>query len=315
MKVLFVSSGNSVFGISPITLNQGNSLIRCGVSVTYFPISGKGMLNYLKNIIPLKKHLSVNYYDIIHAHYSKAAIVASFAGSKPLVVSLMGSDLKTAFLYKIAIVILNKISWNHTIVKSDKMRKSLIKANVSIIPNGVDTDAFHSLDKIDCQNKLGWNLKKKHILFAAKPSRPEKNYNLAQQACELLTSEDIELHSLIDVQPLQIPIWMNAADIILLTSLWEGSPNVIKEAMACNRPIVATDVGDIKWLFGDKQGHYLTEFSPEDVAEKIDLALNFSANHSKTNGREQIFKLGLDSVTIAHILMEVYHKCIKQKLV
>jgi teichuronic acid biosynthesis glycosyltransferase TuaC len=65
---------------------------------------------------------------------------------------------------------------------------------------------------------------------------------------------------------------LNAADLLLLTSLTEGSPQVIKEAMACNCPIVATDVGDIREIIGYTDGCYITTFKPSDVAVKIQAA-------------------------------------------
>ncbi len=93
MKVLFVSSGNSEIGISPIIKNQGESLKQNGIDLYYFTIKGKGINGYLKNIPILKKYLKYHNYDIIHAHYSLLAIVATLSGAKPLVVSLMGSDI------------------------------------------------------------------------------------------------------------------------------------------------------------------------------------------------------------------------------
>ena len=79
----------------------------------------------------------------------------------------------------------------------------------------------------------------------------------------------------------EIPVWYNAADVIILSSLWEGSPNVIKEAMACNRPIVTTDVGDIRWLLGNINGHYIASFTPEDFSKKIKQSINFSEKYKK----------------------------------
>jgi len=103
LKVLFVSSGNSENGISPIVKKQGESLINSGVDVGYFSIIGKGLKGYLKNVIPLKKHIRQHPYDLIHAHYSFSAFTATLAGCKPLVVSLMGSDSRPDFISKAAI--------------------------------------------------------------------------------------------------------------------------------------------------------------------------------------------------------------------
>lgn len=102
---------------------------------------------------------------------------------------------------------------------------------------------------------------------------------------------------------------MNAADVLLLTSRYEGSPNVIKEAMACNCPIVATDVGDIRWIIGDTEGCYLTSFDPGDVASKLQLALKFGR---RTRGRERLIELGLDSVSVAKRIVQLYQDVIEK---
>jgi glycosyltransferase involved in cell wall biosynthesis len=312
MKVLFVSSGNSAFGISPITKNQGKSLNNCGSEIFYFPIIGKGLINYTKNIFLLKKHLSFNKYDIIHAHYSLTAFVAALAHAKPLVVSLMGSDVKNDYISKLFIKLFHKLFWEYTIVKSARMYNRLGLTNISVIPNGVNTEAFNSMDKRACQRQLGWDYYKKHILFAANPSRTEKNYALAKQAFSILNKGNIELHSLIDVSPEQMPLWMNSADVVLLVSLWEGSPNVIKEAMACNRPIVSTDVGDLRWLLDGTPGCYIVSFDPEDVAVKLKIALEFSKKKGQTKGRDKLIELGLDSETIAKRIISAYESVLRK---
>ena len=101
---------------------------------------------------------------------------------------------------------------------------------------------------------------------------------------------------------------MNASDIVVLTSLREGSPNVIKEAMACNCPVVATDVGDIAWLFGNEPGHFLSGFDPQDVATKLNMALEFSEEYGRTSGRNRIIELGLDSESVARRIVGVYEE-------
>src|SRR4030042_595614 len=100
--------------------------------------------------------------------------------------------------------------------------------------------------------------------------------------------------------------YLNAADVLVLTSFKEGSPNVIKEAMACNCPIVSTDVGDVRELIENLKGCFITSFDPTDVANKIILALDFRDKYRYTTGRDRILSMGLDSKSIAEKMAKVY---------
>ena len=309
MKVLFVSSGNAKDGISPIVLNQGKSLINQGINIEFFTIKGKGFWSYFRHIIILRKYLKTNKFDIIHSHYSFTSYVAALAGASPLVVSLMGSDLKSNGCAKLMTLFFYKFFWSQTIVKSMEMYRCLDFKKTLLIPNGVNLGRFNSYDKKNCQVKLGWDNEKRHILFAADPGRAEKNYSLAQMSIELLQSDyEIVVHILKDVPIEDIPIYINAADVLILSSIYEGSPNVIKEAMASNCPIVTTNVGDVKWVLGNTDGCYISSFDPINYSEKIKSALEFSEKYGRTKGRDRIIELGLNSVTIAKKIIDVYQK-------
>jgi glycosyltransferase involved in cell wall biosynthesis len=111
----------------------------------------------------------------------------------------------------------------------------------------------------------------------------------------------------------QVNLYLNAADCLLLYSSSEGSPQLIKEAMACNCPVVSTDVGDVKWVIGETNGCYITSFETGDVAGKLIDALEFTRSLGRTNGRNRITALGLDSRSVALKLMEVYSKLSHKK--
>ncbi len=311
MKVLFVSSGNSG-DIGVVVKKQAESLINQSIDIDFYLIKGKGISGYLKNIKAIRKIYKTNHYNIIHAHYSLSAFAATLTGAKPLVVSLMGSDGQKSGWQKWLIKKYSAKRWKTTIAKSpDLVKKTGIK-QFKIIPNGVDLDSFYPASKQEAKQKLGLETNIRYLFFAANPKRYEKNFVLAQTAFESLNLKNSELLSMTDIPHNEVFLWMNAADVILLTSLWEGSPNVIKEAMACNCPVVATDVGDIKLMFGNEPGHFLTDFNPENVAKKIQKALEFSEKHSKTNGRKRIVELGLDSETIAGRIVNIYKEVIKK---
>jgi glycosyltransferase involved in cell wall biosynthesis len=183
-----------------------------------------------------------------------------------------------------------------------------------ILPNGVDTILFRPVEKKVALERIGWETYKKHVFFPAHPARYVKNFQLLQKAFEAIDSlTPIELHTLENTPHQEVPFYMNASDVVILTSLWEGSPNVIKEAMACSRPVISTDVGDVRWLFGQEPGHFLTSFDPEEIAAAIKVALNFSDKFGRTNGRERIIELGLDSESVAKQIVALYESVLERR--
>lgn len=310
MKVLFVCSGNKDGKPGTVVLNQALSIEHEKLSVDFFLIKGTGIIGYIKNIFPLAKHIKLTKPQIIHAHYSLSAITATlslfFSPKTPLVVSLMGSDTRLGMGIGLMVKLCHHSFWQTTILKSESMKANSKLRKVKVIPNGVDLKKIENIEK----KLTSTTIEQPRILFAADPLRESKNYGLAESATKLIGKN---LRVVYNKSHTKILEELLNTDIVLLTSLWEGSPNIVKEAMACNRPVVATNVGDIEWLFGNEPGHFLTSFDPQDVAEKIQLALEFSRIHKNTCGRKQIVELGLDSENVANQLIEVYKNALKNK--
>ncbi len=320
IKVLFVSSANSQYGIVPFIKSQGESLKNEKIDVDYFSINGKGIKNYLTSIIALRKYIiKEKKYNIIHAHYGLSALVAFFGKKKEkLVVSFMGDDLVGSndlngniTTYSKIQVFINKIFgkyfFHYSIVKSKEMLNVLDLTNSDVIPNGVDFDRFYEINKDKARGFLKEKLYIKQLLFCSDPDRPEKNFKLANKAMSYLSDKNVELKYIHGIDQENLVNYYNSADCLLLTSFHEGSPNVVKEAMACNIPIVSTNVGDVKAVIGKTKGCFITTFDPEDVADKIEKALNFG---KRTTGREDVKHL--ESSVVAKRIIDVYKNVIEK---
>ncbi|OQP51697.1 glycosyltransferase family 4 protein [Niastella populi] len=321
MKVLFVCSGNSKeFEIIPFIKEQGESLKMEGIDVDYFPVTGKGLMGYVTSGLRLRKTLKYKHYNLIHAHYTYSGWTALIgAGRKiPVVLSLMGTDANGEFKGKNKVTLSSRISWFLTwliqpfvqaiISKSNNIEESVYKKNKSyIIPNGVNMQKFQPLTLHKNGHSFAVNGKKK-ALFLGSKTKSGKNFPLAAAAVQQLNN--VELVCPYPVRHSDVPKYLNEADVLVFPSFMEGSPNVIKEAMACNCPIVSTDVGDVKWVFGETKGCYIASFDPKDFATKIKMAIDSQALNQRTNGRQRIIELGLDQETVAKRIKAVYQKAL-----
>lgn len=320
MKILFVSSGNSNSRISPIIKNQADSLEKQGIKIEHFLIKGKGITGYLKNIPFLKNKTKQNNYDLIHAHYVFAGILSFLSNIRiPLIVSYMGSDVygvinkkgKTKIKSLFHPILANILPFftKKIIIKSKNLKKYLLfKKKLIILPNGVDFEKFRPLNKESCRKKLNLPINKKIILFLGNPSDPRKNINLLKKAIKKTNQKNILLITPYPFQNKDLIYYLNSVDLLAFTSFKEGSPNVIKEAMACNCPIVSTNSGDIKQTIQNTEGCYMSPFNSNDFAKKIILALQFN---KKTKGKKDI--MHLESTIIAKKIIKIYSNIIKNQ--
>lgn len=316
MKVLFVSSGNNPTNrMAPFIESQGESLVKKGVDLDYYLLDGHGIKGYLRHVIPLRRHIRENNIDIIHAHYSLCALIAllTFTG-KSIVSSYMGSDAYGAIgadgkarpssYWMILTSLLLQPFLSYIVCKSESIKKYVFKRRSAIIPNGVDFDVFQPSKAKERDEDVF------KILFLGNPADERKNYPLLKDAVELLADDRIEILAPYPVPAQDIPAYYAQADMLALCSLQEGSPNVVKEAMACNLPIVATNAGDAWWLLGDIEGHYKAGFDPDDFAKGIKTIMQ---NRKPTRGRDRLTELGLNSRVIAGKLIRIYITLLKER--
>lgn len=319
MNVLFLYSGNNPMGISPIIQNQAESLEDMHLNINYFPVKERGIRGYLKSIQPLRRYVRKMNIDLIHAHYALSGWVGVLAFLRvPIIVSLMGSDVYGDFNRKgervlksylnILLTFLLQPMVDVVIVKSKNLAKYIYtKRKLYIIPNGVNLQKFKPMDRREAKRKLNLDPDKKYILFLGDPGNLRKNYPLVQESMELTNVSSILLTPY-PVENEDLIHYYNATSVLVLTSFSEGSPNVIKEAMACNCPIISTDVGDVREIIQKTDGCYITEYNAKTLAGLIDKVLE---DNRSTIGREHIGHLNSELVAVK--LRDIYLKLLENR--
>jgi len=321
MRVLIVCSGNSPneqqFNIKvhqAFIYEQVESLKLLNVEFDFFLVTGSGIIGYLKNYPSLLKKIKSFDPDFIHAHYGFSGLLACLQRKIKVITTYHGSDINPLSKVGHARVkhinifsfLALKLSYYNIFVSDELLQISAQKTNCSVIPCGVSLNIFFEQTKEESRKKMHLMPNKKYVLFASSFDVPVKNYPLSKNAIDLV--KDCELIEMKGFNRNEVALLMNACDVLMVTSRNESGPLVVKEAMACNCPIVSTDVGDVRHVIGDTEGCYIADFDPTDVAEKIKLALQFSKTRGRTNGRPRIIELGLDDENIATKIIKVYEK-------
>lgn len=308
MRVLYVCKyiPNLKDNLSTFNRELILELKEIGVQIDVFLIKGNGFLSYVKFFFLIKKKLHKCNYDIVHSVYVLTAFLSCFQSKVPAVSHFIGSDINIRWERFISKYFVIKRSRKTIFVSNGLYELAGKPQNGVVIPFGIDLKKFFPMDKDYCKGKLKLDLNKKYILFSSRFDRSEKNADLAIKAIEKLDTKNIILKELKNIPENEINLWYNASDVALMTSKNEGSPQFIKEAMACNRPIVSTDVGDVRFAFGETKGCFITSFDADVISGKIMEALEFSQEKGKTTGRQRVVDIGFDANQISKKVYELY---------
>ncbi len=333
MRVLEVSRYKNNFADHqlPFVTEQGEAIRAIGHEVEYFLVQG----NYIKAVSALKTKISEFKPDIVHAHFGLSAITAELQSIVPVVTTFHNGE--TLNWYVNFVASLFSLRAKHVIyVAQHIMDLCYFKAkNYSIIPCGVPIEQMIITEKSEARKKLGWDLKKKYILFGGAFTNKRKNYTLLRNAVQRMYSisqsgvyqwtkteegeqyGDVVCVEMKGLSRAECVLRMCAVDLFALPSHSEGSPQALKEAMAVNCPCIATDIADIKELFGNERGHWILrnpgktherwdedEKSLDEMVELLKEALAFK---ERTNGRNRIVNLGLTNELVAKRLVEIYN--------
>ena len=321
MKILVLASDKGGKFV-PFIEEQIVALQQAGVEIIRYGVTGKGITGYLRELPALRRFISAERPDLIHAHYGLCGLLANLQRRVPVVTTYHGSDINKPSILRFSKIAIRLSAYNIFVSKRNisialsphSLIASRLKKRCALLPCGVNIPQPWT----ELQNKLVGQLtlnqwvqsvlskEMKNILFAGAFDNAVKDAPLAKAAINELASEGVtvELIELKGYNRDQVNALMYNCDALLMTSKTEGSPQVIKEAMACGCPIVSVDVGDVAERTSGVEGCYIVPTrEPKDIAQAVLQAI---AYEGRTNGREKIIEMGLSNEQVAEQLIEIY---------
>ena len=332
MKILIV--GNNKPGhFAPFVEEQARALQLQGCDVVFLGVQGKGIWGYLRCLPALRRAIQQHQPNLIHAHYGLSGLLANLQRIVPVVTTYHGSDINVPSVLRFSKIAMRLSAYNIFVSKrniaiairrkGDKAMRRLGK--YSLLPCGVNLTDDQLTSRAEARKALGIVDDAKIVLFAGAFNNAVKDPALAQEAIDQCATFTNGLRVFNDLKDLndsaltlvelrgytraQVNQLMCAANCLLMTSKTEGSPQVIKEAMACGCPIVSVDVGDVAERVSGVEGCYVVPSrEPKDIAQALLKAIAFEG---KTNGREKIIEMGLSNEQVAKRLVEIYERLLE----
>lgn len=289
------------------------SLRRAGVKISTFDIGAShSPINLFYKWLQLRRQVRQAAPDLVHGQYGTIVGLLSVFAGRPAVISFCGGDLQrgasVSYLRLIVGFLLSNLAALRAeglICKSEQLRQALWwrKDLAVVIPSGVDLNLFSPGPQSEARKELGWDLENPVAIVNVGDDPKGKGIDLAQAAMKIARSRVLsaELHVISKVEPTRMPLYFRAADVLLCTSITEGSPNVVKEALACNLPVVSTPVGDVPERLAGVHPSDVVSRDPGEFGEALAKIL---LSRQRSNGRERMMDLGLDQV--ARQVLAVY---------
>ncbi|MDL5363601.1 glycosyltransferase [Halalkalicoccus sp. NIPERK01] len=264
--------------------------VECTVVEVPRPENGRGPAEFARFYRRVLREALLGDYDLVHANYGLVGPFALAQPVRPVILSIWGSEVMG---YSNRLDRVTRFAARHSdavIAPSAAVSRELDRPH-TVVPFGVDTDLFRPMDREEAREHLGWDPDTRIVLFPYDPDRAVKNHPLAERVIERLSVE-AELRTVSGLAYEEMPYVMNASDALLVTSERESGPMVVKEAAACDLPVVSTDVGFVRDVLKDVSNCYIGE-SADSLARHLDSALE---RGERADSRDVIDGLGLDEM-------------------
>ncbi|MDH7602190.1 MAG: glycosyltransferase [Armatimonadota bacterium] len=276
-----------------------DALRSIGVEVDVLAIDNSSKWNYLLAVFRLWRMIRAKSYDLIHAHYVHSGWIARMQFALPVVVTSHGSDTKGHegwFLRRLYPLV------DAVTITSKQNQQRIGLTDTYLLPCGVDVELFKPMDQTEARRILGWETSRKKMLYVGRES-PGKRLDIIKEAHAIVASRrgDTDLVIASAVPHEQVPVYMNAADVFVFASESEGAPVVIKEALACNLPVVSVDVGDVREVIEGVENCYICDRNAESMAEAV---LRVLQSAKRSNGRR--VALEYSTAQMAQRTLQIY---------
>ena len=283
---------------------QVEALRSAGQIVDVLHIQGhKSTLRYITAALEVFARTRRTSYDIVHAHYGLSGVPALFRLNAPLVVTVHGSDALRGIIQPVVTRFVCMFA--DAVIVVSKEIQTIIPGQ--IIPCGIDLKRFRPGDRAAARARLGLPTDRRFVLFPYDRSRKVKRYELAAAAIAHLQDETVECLSVSGISNEEMPWYYQSADALLLCSESEGSPTSVKEALACNIPIVSTNVGDVAEVLKDIAGCELCEPVAESLAAGLRRVLYREGQSFQSRAAVRKY----DHKQVANAILTVYNGVIQ----
>lgn len=315
LRVLAVIPGDGQGSSFIFVRRQVSSFSDLGVTIqSFFLRSRTSLLKLFQEGLRLRRALAEFNADLVHAHYGTVtSFLCAIAVDRPLVVTFRGSDLNAEpnvnpLRSRIGIFLsrLSALRARSIVCTNSQLRSRLWwgQKKTEVVPSGVNLELFRPIERDKARRLLGWPTAEKVVLFNAGRNPLVKGLSLARGASEI-TARSFPLFRLVVLDgtcpPENVPVYLSAADCLIVASKSEGSPNIVKEAMACNLPVVSVDVGDVRERLAGDPSSCVVGRDPMAMAEAITEVLR---SGKRSAGREKV--MALSEQEIARKIARIY---------
>src|SRR5215218_10985305 len=260
-----------------------------GIEVELFAFP-PGLRSYPRAARELRRRHRGERFDVVHAHFGLTAWPALALRAAPHVVTFHGTDLAHPRSGRLSRAVLRFVDLAATVSASlarERIPGAGVQRRVAVLPCGVDLERFRPLPRAEARARLGLDPDAPCLLFPADPARAEKRFDRARAV-----AGDVRLLTLGDVHPDEVPLWINAANAVLVPSEREGFGLAVLEALACDVPVLATPVGIAPLALDGVDGTLCSPFHPQQWAGVVEEHL--SAPDPRVSGRARASLFGRD---------------------